>query len=212
MLRTVAKAAGRAAGQAWLPRDVGAVFRRLSRISRIAEVSCDLIQAFMYQAEARRDALVQQRDALLQPAVEPRAWIHEYTRATRGAKGGSMFDGASVVAPFIKANQLRGFLSTGEKRIPAFPDIPTAAEAGLQDFVFTAWIGLFGPPGLPPEIVQRLNAALNQALQDETVRKRITGQGDEPGGGSAEALGETVRRDHARWGEVVKANNIRADS
>jgi tripartite-type tricarboxylate transporter receptor subunit TctC len=124
----------------------------------------------------------------------------------------AMFDGASVVAPFIKANQLRGFLSTGEKRIPAFPDIPTAAEAGLPDFVFTAWIGLFGPPGLPPEVVQRLNAALNQACQDETVRKRITDQGDEPGGGTAEALGETVKRDHARWGEVVKANNIRADS
>jgi tripartite-type tricarboxylate transporter receptor subunit TctC len=124
----------------------------------------------------------------------------------------AMFDGASVVAPFVKANQLRGFLSTGEKRIPAFPDIPTAAEAGVQDFIFTAWIGLFGPPGLPPEIVQKINAALNQAVKDETVRSRITDQGDEPGGGSAESLGETVKRDHARWGEVVKANNIRADS
>jgi tripartite-type tricarboxylate transporter receptor subunit TctC len=123
-----------------------------------------------------------------------------------------MFDGASVVAPFIKANQLRGFLSTGEKRIPAFPDIPTAAEAGLPDFVFTAWIGLFGPPGLPPEIVQRLNAGLNQAVQDQTVRTRITDQGDEPGGGSAEELGSILQRDYARWGEVVKANNIRADS
>jgi tripartite-type tricarboxylate transporter receptor subunit TctC len=124
----------------------------------------------------------------------------------------AMFDGASVVAPFVKANQLRGFLSTGEKRIPAFPDIPTAAEAGVQDFIFTAWIGLFGPPGLPPEIVGKINAALNQAVKDETVRSRITDQGDEPGGGSAESLGETVKRDHARWGEVVKANNIRADS
>ena len=51
----------------------------------------------------------------------------------------------------------------------------------------------------------------NQALQDETVRKRITDQGDEPGGGTAEQLGETVKRDHARWGEVVKANNIRVE-
>jgi tripartite-type tricarboxylate transporter receptor subunit TctC len=123
----------------------------------------------------------------------------------------AMFDGASVVAPFVKANQLRGFLSTGEKRIPAFPDIPTAGEAGLPDFVFTAWIGLFAPPGLPPEIAAKLNAALNQATQDGTVRSRITDQGDEPGGGTAESLGETMRRDYARWGEVVKANNIRAD-
>ena len=123
----------------------------------------------------------------------------------------AMFDGASVVAPFLKANQLRGILATGERRIPAFPDIATSAEQGLQDFTFTAWIGLFGPPGLPPELVQRLNAALNQALQDQTVRQRITDQGDEPGGGTAEELGATVKRDHARWGEVVRANNIRVE-
>jgi tripartite-type tricarboxylate transporter receptor subunit TctC len=123
----------------------------------------------------------------------------------------AMYDGASVVAPFLKANQLRGILATGERRIPAFPDIGTAAEQGLQDFTFTAWIGLFGPPGLPPEIVQRLNAALNQALSDQTVRERITGQGDEPGGGTAEELGAIVKRDHARWGEVVRANNIRVE-
>jgi tripartite-type tricarboxylate transporter receptor subunit TctC len=122
-----------------------------------------------------------------------------------------MFDGASVVAPFLKAGQLRGVLVTGERRIPAFPDIPTAAELGLQDFVFTAWIGLFGPPGLPAEIVQKANAALNQALQDPTTRERITTQGDEPGGGTPEQLGEMMRRDHRRWGEVVRANNIRAE-
>ena len=122
-----------------------------------------------------------------------------------------MFDGASVVAPFLRAGQLRGILVTSEHRIPAFPDIPTAAEIGLPDFTFTAWIGLFGPPGLPAEIVQRANAALNQALQDPQARERITTQGDEPGGGTAEELGAIVRRDHQRWGEVARANNIRAE-
>jgi tripartite-type tricarboxylate transporter receptor subunit TctC len=122
----------------------------------------------------------------------------------------AMFDGASVVAPFLQANQLRGILATGERRIPAFPDIPTSAEQGLQDFTFTAWIGLFGPPGLPPEIVQKANAALNTALGDAMVRERITAQGDEPGG-TAEELGAVMRRDHARWGEMVRANNIRAE-
>lgn len=122
-----------------------------------------------------------------------------------------MFDGASVVAPFLRAGQLRGVLVTGDHRIPAFPDIPTAAELGLNDFVFTAWIGLFGPPGLPPEIVQRAHAALAQALQDPQARDRITAQGDEPGGGTPEDLGAMMRRDHQRWGEVVRANNIRAE-
>jgi tripartite-type tricarboxylate transporter receptor subunit TctC len=123
----------------------------------------------------------------------------------------AMFDGASVVAPFLRADQLRGILATGERRIPAFPDIPTSAEQGLDDFTFTAWIGLFGPPGLPPEIVQKANAALNQALQDTQARTRITEQGDEPGGGTAEVLGGMMRRDHQRWGEVVRANNIRVE-
>ena len=122
-----------------------------------------------------------------------------------------MCDASSVVAPFLRAGQIRGMLSTGAARIPAFPDIPVAAEAGLPDYVFNAWIGLFGPPGMPAEIVQRLNAALNQAVQDAAIREKITSQGDEPGGGTAESLGETMRRDHARWGEVVRANNIRAD-
>ncbi|MBP0444080.1 tripartite tricarboxylate transporter substrate binding protein [Roseomonas sp. SSH11] len=123
----------------------------------------------------------------------------------------AMFDASSVMAPFIRSNQLRPMLQTGPARIPAFPDIPTAAEAGLPDFVITAWIGLFGPPGMPQEIVQRLNTALNQAVGDQTVRERITSQGDEPGGGTAEELANLLRTDHARWGEVVRANNIRAD-
>jgi tripartite-type tricarboxylate transporter receptor subunit TctC len=123
----------------------------------------------------------------------------------------AMFDGASVVAPFLQANQLRGILATGQNRSPAFPDIPTSAEAGLQDFTFTAWIGMFAPRGTPPEIVARLNQALNTAVQDPAARDRITRQGDEPGGGTPEQLAEATRRDHARWGEVVRAANIRAE-
>jgi len=123
----------------------------------------------------------------------------------------AMFDGASVVAPFLRANQLRGILATGERRIPAFPDIATSAEQGLQNFTFTAWIGLFAPPGTAPEIITKVNAALNTALDDATVRERITTQGDEPGGGTIEQMATLLRRDHAMWGEVVRANNIRVE-
>jgi tripartite-type tricarboxylate transporter receptor subunit TctC len=122
-----------------------------------------------------------------------------------------MCDAASVVAPFIEAKQLRGLMATTAERIPAFKDIPTAAEQGVPDFVVLAWIGLFGPKGTPPEIVQRANAAVNQACADAAIRQNITSRGDEPGGGTPEQLGEIMRRDHARWGEVVRANNIRAE-
>jgi tripartite-type tricarboxylate transporter receptor subunit TctC len=122
-----------------------------------------------------------------------------------------MCDGASVVAPFLQSNQLRGLMATTAQRIPAFPDIPTAAESGIQDFVVLAWIGMFAPKGTPREIIQKANAAVNQACQDPSIRQNIISRGDEPGGGTPEELGEIMRRDHARWGEVVKANNIRAE-
>ncbi len=122
----------------------------------------------------------------------------------------AMFDAASVMAPFIQTGQLRGILATGATRSPAFPDIPTATEQGVPDFAFKAWIGLYGPPGLPADIVARVNAALNQAL-DAATKERMTSRGDEPGGGTAQELGEITRRDHAVWGQVVRTGNIRAE-
>ena len=122
----------------------------------------------------------------------------------------AMFDGASVVAPFVKSGQLRAILVTGANRSPAFPDVATSAEQGLEDFTFTAWIGLFAPKGTPDDIVRKVYAAQNTALQDATLRERVTSQGDEPGSGTTEEFAAMVRRDHARWGEVVRANNITA--
>ena len=122
-----------------------------------------------------------------------------------------MADGASVLAPFIEAKQLNALMVTTAERIPAFKDVPTAGEQGLKDFVVLAWIGLFAPKGTPKEILDRANAAVNAATNDPTTRERITSRGDMPGGGTAADLAGVVRRDHARWGEVVKANNIRAE-
>ena len=123
----------------------------------------------------------------------------------------AMFDATSVVAPFIKSGQLRPLLVTTDKRVPAFPDVPTAAEAGLKDFNIISFIGLYGPPNLPADIVKKANTALNTALKDATVTKSILDRGDEPGGGTPEQLGALTRTQFKTWGDVVKANNIRAD-
>ena len=123
----------------------------------------------------------------------------------------AMFDAASVVAPFIKSGQLRPLLVTSDKRVPAFPDVPTAAEAGLKDFTVISFIGLYGPPNLPADLVKKANTALNTALKDPTVVKSILDRGDEPGGGTAEQLGTLTQAQYKTWGDVVKANNIRAD-
>jgi tripartite-type tricarboxylate transporter receptor subunit TctC len=122
------------------------------------------------------------------------------------------FDAASVVAPFLKSGQLRGIMVTGAARVPAFPDIPTAAEQGISDFEITAWIGLMGPPELPAEIVARTNAALKTAMADPETAKKISDQGDEPGGSlTAAELGARMRREHALWGDVVKRAGIKVE-
>jgi len=123
----------------------------------------------------------------------------------------AMFDATSVIAPFIKSGQLRPLLVTSDKRVPAFPDVPTAAEAGLKDFTVISFIGLYGPPGLPADIVKKANAALNASLKDPAVVKGILDRGDEPGGGTPEHLGTLTRNQYKTWGDVVKANNIKAD-
>ena len=123
----------------------------------------------------------------------------------------AMFDATSVIAPFIKSGQLRPLLVTSDKRVPAFPDVPTAAEAGLKDFTIISFIGLYGPPGLSADIVKKANTALNTSLKDATITKGIVDRGDEPGGGTPEQLATLTRNQYKTWGDVVKANNIRAD-
>jgi tripartite-type tricarboxylate transporter receptor subunit TctC len=123
----------------------------------------------------------------------------------------AMFDATSVIAPFIKSGQLRPLLVTSAKRVPAFPDVPTAAEVGLKDFEVISFIGLYGPPKLPADIAAKANTALNAAMKDPAIVKGIVDRGDEPGGGTAEQLGALTRNQFKTWGDVVKANNIRAD-
>jgi len=123
----------------------------------------------------------------------------------------AMFDATSVVAPFIKSGQLRPILVTSDKRVAAFPDVPTATELGLKDFNIISFIGLYGPPKMPADVVKKVHAAMNTALKDPTVTRNILERGDEPGGGTPEQLGALTRNHYKTWGDVVKANNIRAD-
>jgi tripartite-type tricarboxylate transporter receptor subunit TctC len=123
----------------------------------------------------------------------------------------ALFDATSVISPFIKSGQMRALLVTSAKRVPALPDVPTAAEVGVKDFEIISFIGLYGPPNLPADIVKKANAAMNAALKDEAVRKSILDRGDEPGGGTAEDLGKLTQTHFKLWGGIVKANDIRVD-
>jgi len=123
----------------------------------------------------------------------------------------TQFEAPSLVHGFVQEGRLRPIMVTSPQRLPAFPDVPTVDEAGLPGFHVAAWIGLFGPKGLPADIVQRANAALNAACRDPVVRQKIADRGDEIGGGTAEEFARRVRAEHAEWARIVHDASIKAE-
>ena len=119
-------------------------------------------------------------------------------------------DAASLLIPFINAGRLRPIVVTGSERLPALPNVPTAAEAGLKDFHVTVFVGLWGPPNLDPEIVRKTNAALNTAIAAPAVANAIFKNGDMIGGGTPERLAQVTRDNYKLWGEISKKNGIKA--
>lgn len=122
-----------------------------------------------------------------------------------------MMDAASLLIPFITSGKLRPILVTGSARLAALPDVPTATELGIKDFVVTVFVGLWGAPKLPPDIVAKANAAMNAALSDSAVSAQIKKNGDMVGGGTPERLAALTRDNYKLWGEVARRNSIRAE-
>ena len=121
-----------------------------------------------------------------------------------------VMDGASLLIPFIASGRLRPILVTSAARLPALPDVPTAAELGLKDFVVSSFVGLWGRPRLDPDIVRRMNTALNAALKSPAISSAITKNGDMLGGGSSERLAKITEYNYRLWGDIAKRNNIKA--
>lgn len=121
-----------------------------------------------------------------------------------------IMDAASLLIPFIKSGKLRPIIVTGARRLPALPEVPTAAELGLKDFDVTVFVGLYGPARLDAAIVARLNAALNATLAAPAVSGQITRNGDLVGGGTPAQLARTTAENHRLWGEIVRKNHIKA--
>jgi tripartite-type tricarboxylate transporter receptor subunit TctC len=121
-----------------------------------------------------------------------------------------IMDAASLLIPFIQSGKVRPIVVTGARRLPALPDVPTAAELGVKDFDVTVFVGLYGPPKLDPAIVGKLNAALNTTLAAPGVSGSITKNGDLVGGGTPERLAKITSDNHTLWGEIVRKNHIKA--
>lgn len=113
--------------------------------------------------------------------------------------------------PLVKEGRLRALAVTSAQRLPAYPDLPTAAEAGMPGYALIAWYGILAPAGTPAPIVARLNAAFNKALQDEAIRTRMTEMGFVVDGGAPEALAERIRVESAKLKALIEQAGISAN-
>jgi tripartite-type tricarboxylate transporter receptor subunit TctC len=132
------------------------------------------------------------------------------TTATMAGEVAAMFSGTSS-APQIKAGRLRALAVAGGKRSPTFPDLPTIGEfyPGFQNSI---WLGLFGPAGMPEEVVNRLRTEVHRALESPDVRASLMGKGSlETLVLSPQEFDALIKRDYEKYGNLIRKLNIKAD-
>ena len=134
------------------------------------------------------------------------------TAATAGLAGGQthvMFIAHSLALPFLSSGKIRPIAFAGGKRSPAFPDLPTVAEAGVPGYDYSSWIGLFAPKGTPPAVLARLRSESAKALPG--LKDRLEKAGLELWALPPTELPGVIKEDHARWARVVREANIKAE-
>ena len=122
-----------------------------------------------------------------------------------------MADNINSIGPHVKAGRLRGLGVTSAKRVPAFADLPTIAEAGVPGFDVSAWAGVIVPAGVPKNLVMRLNAEVNKALAAPAVADKLPDLGLIVVGGTPEQFAAHIRKETARWADVVKRSGAKVD-
>jgi len=112
------------------------------------------------------------------------------------------------VSAMLQNGNARALAVTSDKRMTALPNVPTAAEAGLKGYVTGAWFALLAPAGTPKPIVDKLYAALKEALQDPTVLQRFTEQGAEPLAAGPEELTKFIASETTKLRDIVQKAGI----
>lgn len=128
-----------------------------------------------------------------------------------GGQVDSIFDNLPPLLPHVRAGKLTGLAVTTGTRVPFAPEIPTIAESGVEGFDVAAWFGLFAPAGTPPEIVQKVNAAINKALTSDAALAasyQTNGFLMPPPPNTPQAFKAFMESETRKWGEVVKATNL----
>jgi tripartite-type tricarboxylate transporter receptor subunit TctC len=122
-----------------------------------------------------------------------------------------VFTSLPSVSGAIKQGTLHPIAVTSAKRASSFAGIPTIAEAGFRDFDVNPWFGLFAPAKVPPQIVNKINADVNEILKSKDVVDKFAAQGAEPYSTDPQQFASVLRADIVKWGQVVKASGASVD-
>jgi tripartite-type tricarboxylate transporter receptor subunit TctC len=122
-----------------------------------------------------------------------------------------MFNSMIASIPHVRGNKLRALGVTTLKRASVSPEVPTIAEQGMPGFDVSGWYGVLSAPGLPPEILARLNTEIIRAMRDPVVIKRLAGEGVDVATSTPEEFAARMRSEMERWGKVVRAAGIKAE-
>lgn len=121
------------------------------------------------------------------------------------------FSSTANAMPQVKAGRLKALAVTTAKRIPALPDVPTVAEAGIPGYEVILWHGLIGPKGLPAAIVERINKEATAALQLKETAEQLQNDGVAPAGGSAAQFAAQIKKEIGVWRKVVVDAGVKAE-
>ena len=122
-----------------------------------------------------------------------------------------MFESTNSIAPHVKAGRVRALAVTGEKRALSLPEVPTLIEAGVPGYEVNAWSGIITTAGVPRPVLDKLNAAVNRAILEPRAKELLFALGSEGGGGTPEEFAALIRRDSAKWADVVKRSGAKID-
>jgi len=135
----------------------------------------------------------------------------DYAKKNPGKLSNASFESTNSIAPHVVAGRVRALAVTGLKRATSLPRVPTLDEAGVPGYEVTAWTGVIAPAGLPRPVLDRLNAAVNAAISEPQAKQRLAQLGSEGGGGTPEDYAALIRRDSAKWAEVIRRSGARID-
>ena len=122
-----------------------------------------------------------------------------------------MFDTITTSLPHVRSGKLKALATTGPKRSPLAPELPTMIEAGVPGFEISAWYMIFAPKKTPTEILENLNSAINKAITDPEMVKQMAAMGVSFVGGSIGQADQFLSSEITNWGSIIKAADIKAE-